>query len=112
MRGTFGYPLEEPTLLFTRRAMLLEEAEGSLARLVALAGEELQSLRAGLHLAAANNAGVLVLDEILLLQATRGVLGRSVENLSLGTNSHFKFGHLILLTAIFLLSPGGGAKVD
>jgi hypothetical protein len=40
------------------------------------------------------------------------VLGSSVVNHSLGANSHFKFGHLILLTAIFLLGPQGGAKVD
>lgn len=87
--------------------MLLEEAECTLARLVALAGEVLQGLLAGLHLLAADDAAVLVLDEVLLLQATRGVLGSSVVNHSLGANSHFKFGHLILLTAIFLLSPRG-----
>ena len=92
--------------------MLLEEAEGSLASLVALAGKELQGLLAGLHLAAAHDTAVLVLDEILLLQATRGMLGSSVVNHSLGASSHFKFGHLILLTAIFLLSPRGWAKVD
>ena len=85
--------------------MLLEEAEGSLASLVALAGEVLQGLLASLHLAAANNATVLVLDKVLLLQATRCVLGSSVVNHSLGSSSHFKFGHLILLTAILL---GGG----
>jgi hypothetical protein len=82
--------------------VLLEEAEGSLAGLVALAGEELQGLLAGLHLAAAHNAAVLVLDKVFLLQATRGVLGSSVENLGLGANSDFEFGHLILLTAILL----------
>ena len=89
--------------------MLLEEAERSLARLVALAGQELQGLLAGLHLAAAHDATVLVLHEVLLLQATRRVLGGSVEYLSLGANSHFKFGHLILLTAI-LLGRGGVVK--
>ncbi len=90
--------------------MLLEEAEGSLARLVALAGEVLQGLLAGLHLLAANDAAVLVLDKVLLCEAARGVLGSSVVDHCLGASSHFKFGHLILLTAIFLLGPRDGGK--
>ncbi len=80
--------------------VLLEQLEGTLLGLVALAGQVLQSLLAGSHLLATDNAAMLVLNEILLLQTTGGVLGSSVENLGLGANSHLKFRHLILLTAI------------
>ncbi len=80
--------------------MLVEQTEGTLLGLVALAGQVLQGLLAGHHLAAAHNATVLVLDEILLLQATGGVLGGAVEYLSLGANSDH-LGHLIHLTAVF-----------
>ncbi len=80
--------------------VLLEQLEGALLGLVALAGQVLQSLLASSHLLATDNAAMLVLDEILLLQTTGGVLGSSVENLGLGANSYVKFRHLILLTAI------------
>jgi len=79
--------------------VLVEQAEGALLGLVALAGQVLQGLLAGHHLAAAYDAAVLVLDEILLLEATGGVLGGAVENLSLGANGDH-LGHLIYLTAI------------
>lgn len=79
--------------------MLVEQPEGTLLRLVALAGQVLQGLAAGEHLAAAHDAAVLVLDEVLLLEATGGVLGAAVENLGLGANcDHVR--HLILLTAV------------
>ncbi len=87
-------------LLATARAVLLEQAEGTLARLVALAGQELQGLLAGHHLATADDAAVLVLDEVLLLEATGGVLGSTVENLGLGTDSEH-LGHLIHWATIF-----------
>ena len=64
-------------------AVLLEQLERTLLGLVALAGQELQSLLAGSHLLAANNATVLVLDQILLGQTTGSVLGRTVEHLRL-----------------------------
>ena len=78
--------------------MLVEQAEGALLGLVALAGQVLQSLLAGHHLAAANDAAVFVLDQILLLQTTGRVLGGAVEHLGLRTNSNH-LGHLILRTA-------------
>lgn len=93
--------LEEATLLTARgAAVLVEQAEGALLGLVALAGQILQGLLAGHHLAAAHNATVLVLDEVLLLQTTGRVLGGAVEHLGLGTNSHLELGHLILRAAI------------
>lgn len=78
----------------------------TLARLVTLADQELQGLLAGRHLLAAHDTAVLVLDEILLLQTAGGLLRRAVVDLSLGTNSNGKLGHLILLTAVFFGSPG------
>jgi hypothetical protein len=93
--------LKETTLLaLTGAAVLLKQTEGAALSLVALAGQILQSLLAGSHLLAADNAAMLVLHQILLLQTTGGMLGGPVENLCLGTNSHLKLGHLILLTAI------------
>ncbi len=80
--------------------MLLEEAEGTLASLVTLTCEELEGLLAGHHLATADDATVLVLDEVLLLEPTGGVLGSTVENLGLRTDCHH-LGHLIHWAAIF-----------
>ncbi len=99
--------LEEATLLLAGAGVLLEQFEGALARLVALAGKELQGLLTGHHLLAANNTAVLVLDEVLLLKATGGVLGRTVENLGLGANSGDMLGHLILGVAILSAARGG-----
>jgi hypothetical protein len=90
--------LEELLLLLA--AALLEQLEGALARLVALAGQELQGLLAGHHLLTAHNAAVLVLHQILLSQATGGVLGSAVEYLGLGANCDH-LSHLILRAAIF-----------
>jgi hypothetical protein len=99
--------LEEATLLpAAAGAALLEQAEGALARLVALAGQELQGLLAGHHLAAADDATMLVLDEVLLLETTGRVLGSTVENLGLGTSCDH-LGHLIHWAAIFWLCTGG-----
>jgi hypothetical protein len=93
--------LEKTTLLaLVSATVLLEQLERTLLGLVALAGEVLQSLLASHHLLATHNAAMLVLDEVLLLQTTGGVLSSTVENLGLGANSHLKFRHLILLTAI------------
>ncbi len=74
----------------------------ALARLVALADQELQGLLSGGHLATAHDAAVLVLDEILLLEATCRLLGGAVVDLGLGTNSDGELGHLILSTAVFI----------
>lgn len=79
--------------------MLVEQAEGALLGLVALAGQVLQGLLAGHHLAAAHDAAVLVLHQVALHQATGGVLGSAVEYLRLGANSDH-LGHLIQMTAI------------
>ena len=100
-------PLKKATTLLAARrtAVLVEEAERALLGLVALARQVLERLAARHHLAAAYNPTVLVLDEILLLEATGRVLGRSVENLGLGANCHF--GHLILWNAI-LIDLGSG----
>ncbi len=89
--------------------MLVEQTERTLLGLVALACQVLQGLLASHHLAAAHDAAVLVLDEILLLQATGGVLGGAMENLSLGANCDH-LGHLIQMTAI--LTAGDRQKVD
>ena len=81
---------EKAALLFARRVaaarVLLEGREPSLPGYIALAGQELQSLLARHHLAAADDAAVLVLHQVLLLETTRCVLRGAVEYLSLGTN--------------------------
>ena len=88
--------------------MLVEEAERALLGLVALARQVLERLATRQHLAAADNAAVLVLDEVRLRETTGRVLCRSVKNLGLGTNCHH-FGHLIQWNAI-LFDSGGGAR--
>lgn len=94
--------LEEAALLPARcAAVLVKQVELTLARLVALADQELQRLLAGGLLAAADNPAVLVLDEVLLLQTAGGLLRGAVVHLGLGTDSDGKLGHLILLTAVF-----------
>lgn len=75
--------------------------ELALARLVPLADQELQGLLAGGLLAAADDAAVLVLDKILLLEATSRLLRGAMVDLGLRTNSDGELGHLILLTAVF-----------
>jgi hypothetical protein len=80
-------------------AVLAEQLEGSAPGLVALAGQILQGLLAGGHLPAADDAAVLVLHQVLLLQTTGGMLGSAVEHLSLRANSHLKLSHLILVAA-------------
>jgi hypothetical protein len=85
-------------------AVLVEQAEGALLGLVALAGQVLESLATGCLLLAAYNAAVLVLDEVGLDEATGGVLSSSVENLGLGANSR-DFGHLILRTRFLVWGP-------
>ena len=101
-------PLKKAALLAARRtAVLVEEAERALLGLVALARQILERLASLYHLAAAHNPTVLVLNEILLLEATGRVLGRSVENLRLGANCQLN--HLILWNAILIdldLKPG------
>jgi hypothetical protein len=74
---------------------LLEQLEGPLLRLVALAGQKLQRFLAGHHLLAADNATVLVLHQVLLGQTTRGVLSSAVEHLSLGANGNHIARHLL-----------------
>lgn len=102
------YNLEESAaLLLAGAGVLLEQLEGSLARLVALAGQVLKSLLASHHLLAANNATMLVLDKVLLLETTGRVLGRAMEHLGLGTSRHFKLGHLILVAAILSAGEAG-----
>ena len=92
--------LEEATLLaLVGATVLLEQLERALACLVALAGQELQGLLASSHLLAADDTSVLVLHQVLLFQATGGVLGSSVKHLCLGSNS-CDFGHLIFYGAI------------
>lgn len=79
-----GPYLEEVLGLRLRLAAgLAEQLEGALLRLVALAGQELQRLLALEHLLPGNNPAVLVLHQVLLLQAARRVLRRSVEYLGL-----------------------------
>jgi hypothetical protein len=94
--------LKKATLLLLVGAatVLLEQLEGTLLGLVALAGQILQSLLASGHFLATDNATVLVLNQILLGQTTGSMFSSAVEYLSLGANSYVKFSHLILLTAI------------
>ena len=63
---------------------LLHRLEGALGGLVAGLEEALDGLLSRGMLLAAHNAPRLGLHEILLCQATAGVLGRSVEYLGLG----------------------------
>lgn len=93
--------LEEPLLTLVGATVLAEELESPTLRLVALAGEVLEGLLTGGELLTTHNTPMLVLDEVLLGEAAGGVLGSSVVNLGLGSSGNFKFGHLILLTAIF-----------
>jgi len=99
--------LEERAALLAlgHAAVLVEQAEGALLCLVALAGQVLESLASSQHLLAAYNAPMLVLDEVGLDESAGGVLGSSVEDLSLGANSR-NFGHLILRTAVLILERG------
>ena len=80
--------LVETTLLAAgRAAVLVEQPEGTLLRLVALAGQVLQGLATGGLLATADDATMLVLHQIGLDQTTGGVSSSAVENLGLGANS-------------------------
>ena len=98
--------LEKAALLALRRAaVLVEEAECALLRLVALPGKILERLAASGHLAAADNPAVLVLNKVLLLETAGGVLRRTVPDLRFRANCG-DFGHLIQWNAI-LLSAGG-----
>ena len=82
--------------------MLVEEAECTLLGLVALTRQVLERLAARHHLAAADNAAVLVLDKVRLLETTGRVLRRSVKDLCLRANCDH-FGHLILWNAVLFL---------
>ena len=91
--------------------MLVEQPEGALLRLVALARQVLERLAARRLLAAANNPPVLVLHEVGLLEATRRVLCGAVPDHCLGANCRYIVGHLILLTAVLFRREGGGKGV-
>ena len=84
---------EEAALLPAGGPVLAEQLEGSLPCLVALAGQILERLLAGHHLAATDDPTVLVLHQVALREATRRVLRRSVENLCLGANCRDITGH-------------------
>lgn len=88
--------LEELLTMLLGGTVLVEQLEAAALGLVALAGQVLQGLLAGGHLLAADNAAVLVLDEVLLLQTAGSMLSSTVEHLGFGTSGHFKLGHLIL----------------
>jgi len=90
----------EERAAFARVAVLVKEMECPFLRLVPLASQVLESLAAGSLLTAANNPPMFILNKVRLDKATGGVLRRSVENLSFGTNCG-NVDHLILLTAIF-----------
>lgn len=98
--------LEKGTALLAlgHAAVLVEEAEGTLLGLVALAGQVLEGLATSGLLLAAYNAAVLVLDQVRLDEATGGVLGSSVKDLGLGANGR-NFGHLILRTRFLVWDP-------
>ena len=90
--------------------MLVEQTERALLCLVALAGEILQRLLALHHLLAAHNAAVLVLDQVRLGEATRGVLRGSMIDHGLRTNCRHS-GHLILWNAILMVSRDGAGPM-
>jgi hypothetical protein len=93
--------LKKATLLVPslgNATVLVEQTEYTLLSLVASAGKKLQSLATGSLLAPANNAAMLVLNEVRLGEAAGRLLGRTVEYLSLGTGIHRKIGHLISYT--------------
>ena len=95
--------LEEPTLLTLRGAsVLVEQAEGALLGLVALAGQVLERLLALHHLLATYNAAMLVLDQVGLGETAGGMLRASVKDLGLGANCR-NSGHLILWNAILMV---------
>ena len=107
----YGAHLEEATLLaLVGATVLLEQLEGALARLVALAGQVLQGLLASSHLATAHNAAVLVLHQILLGQTTGSVLRGTVVHLGLGANCGDVLSHLILNAAIILCWVASGYR--
>jgi hypothetical protein len=86
--------------------LLVEERKLALLGRVASGTEVLKRLLASQHLAAAYNATVLVLDKVSLLEATGGVLRRSMENLGLRTDCGHMI-HLILRTRILICWTGG-----
>ena len=91
--------------------MLVEQAEGALLGLVALAGQVLERLLALHHLLATHNAAVLVLDQIRLGEATGGMLRGSVKDLGLGANCR-NSGHLILWNAILFTTYRDGLQTN
>ena len=94
------FSLEEPALLtLGGPAVLVEQPEGTLLGLVALAGQVLQCLATSGLLLPANNPAVLVLHQIGLDETARGVLSGTMEHLSLGASCHHICGHLILWNA-------------
>lgn len=99
----------EEVLAAAGTAVLLEQLEAALLRLVALAGQVLQGLLAGHHLLAADNAAVLVLDQILLGQTTGSVLRSAMVHLGLGANRGNMLSHLILTAAVFC---GGDRRLN
>lgn len=80
-------PLKKPALLTLRGAsVLVEQAEGALLGLVALAGQVLERLLALHHLLATYNAAVLILDQVGLGETAGGMLRASVKDLGLRAN--------------------------
>jgi len=82
-------------------AVLVEEPEGALLGLVALARQILERLAARGLLPSAYNTTMLVLHKVGLGEATGGVLRGTVENLGLGANCGDVFSHLIQWNAVF-----------
>ena len=68
------------------KLMLAHDLETSLLGLVARLDQALQGLLARRVLLAADNASLLGLHQVLLLQPTAGVLGRAVVDLGLGAH--------------------------
>lgn len=102
-------PLKEFLTVFTGTTVFLEQFESTFASLVAFASQKLQGFLASSHLFTTDNATMFVFDQIFLFQTTGGMFGSTVEDLSLGANSLFNFGHLILFTAI-IFRRGGQEK--
>ena len=86
--------------MFFGTTVFFEQFEGSFTGLVTFASQKLQGFFAGGHLFATDNTTMFVLGQVLLFQTTGGMFGSAVEYLGFGTNSLFKFWHLILFTAI------------
>ena len=99
--------LEEPARALALARALAKQGERALLGLVPLCRQVLEGLAPSGLLAAANNASVLVVHKVLLVQATGGVFCCAVENLGLGSNCRNVRGHSYTRGSYFIWCCGG-----